>query len=184
VAPGPSPSVHLVCTLSSHFLLQHPYHGPMLISCSCSGTGVGFAGSISGVYCTYKAMLSAGDNNNTPPSSIPGPQTASPSTGMLASYTGLPIGNWQLQLKGICGSGSKVKITDAVVDGWVGEQGGQVTSRKLDSADSVSILLVCMNSNHSDIPGLLVYVCACVGAAIFWCGLVDSGRAVRPILRR
>jgi hypothetical protein len=71
---------------------------------------------------------------------VPPVQTASPSNGMLASFTGLEIGNWELQLKGTCINGSKIKITQAVVEGWVGVEGSAVTTRTLDDASPVSVI--------------------------------------------
>ena len=94
---------------------------------------------MSGVYCNYTATLSPGDNNPQSQSALPPAQTASPSTGMLASFTGLEIGNWDLQLKGTCIDGSKIKITQAVIEGWVGVEGSSVTTQKLDDTSTVRV---------------------------------------------
>lgn len=59
---------------------------------------------------------------------------------MLASFTGLPMGNWQLMLKGDCTNGSGIKVTDATVDGWVGVQGAEVKYTALDDMDPVSVV--------------------------------------------
>lgn len=101
------------------------------------GSGISFAGSMTGVYCNYTATLSPGDNNPQSLSAMPPAQTGSPSTGMLTSFTGLQIANWQLQLKGTCIDGSKIKVTQAVIEGWVGVEGSSVTSRTLDDTSSV-----------------------------------------------
>lgn len=64
---------------------------------------------------------------------------------MLASFTGLEMDNWQLQIKGECGSGSFVTVTQAIVDGWVGVQGGTVTSQVLDDTSPVRVLRRTLN---------------------------------------
>ncbi|CAG7852624.1 SubName: Full=Uncharacterized protein {ECO:0000313/EMBL:CCA75970.1} [Serendipita indica DSM 11827] len=95
------------------------------------GTGFSIAGSLQGVYCSYTAVLSAGAGNKHDTSSI-SPQTAPPATGMLAQFTGLENDNWVLKLRGDCSNGSFLKITQAVIDGWVGGDGGTVSNNTLD----------------------------------------------------
>jgi hypothetical protein len=105
-----------------------------------AGSGLGFAGNLQGVYCSYTATLTAGEGNTQDPSTFPAAQTGPPATGMLASFTGLEMDNWQLQIKGECDNGSFVTVTQAIVDGWVGVQGGTVTTQQLDDESPVGIL--------------------------------------------
>lgn len=60
---------------------------------------------------------------------------------MLASFTGLPMDNWDLQLKGNCDNGSMIKVTNAVIDGWVGFEGGSVSTRTLDDTSPVCTMI-------------------------------------------
>lgn len=102
-----------------------------------AGSGLGFAGSLQGVFCSYTATLSSGEGNQHDASTLPAVQTTPPITGMLASFTGLEIDNWILELRGECQSGSFITITKAVIDGWVGQQGETVTEQGLDNTSSV-----------------------------------------------
>jgi hypothetical protein len=106
-------------------------------ACDDVGSGIGFSGSLQGVYCSYTATLSPGEGNTASTLSTPAAQTSPPQTGLLASYTGLEVANWELELKGECGNGSMIRIGSAVVEGWVGAQGGTVSNRTLDDMSSV-----------------------------------------------
>jgi hypothetical protein len=107
-----------------------------------AGSGLSFAGSLQGVYCSYTATLTAGKGNNQDPSTFPARQTGPPATGMLASFTGLEIDNWELQIEGNCGSGSFVIISQAIVDGWVGVQ---ATNQTLGNTSPVRVLRQALN---------------------------------------
>jgi hypothetical protein len=62
---------------------------------------------------------------------------------MLASFTGLAIGNWEIVLTGNCSNGSGIKVTEAVVEGWVGVSGANVSVNNLDDTDPVRVHSFC-----------------------------------------
>ena len=66
-----------------------------------------------------------------------GPQTSAPATGLLAQFTGLENDNWVLTLRGDCANGSLLQVTRAILDGWVGVDGGTVSNNTLDDRSDV-----------------------------------------------
>lgn len=100
------------------------------------GTGFDISGNISGDACTYTAAILTGEGNSQT-SGIPANQTMPSQNGMLASFTGLEPGLWQLYFKASCEPGGLIKITQIQVDAWVGEAGRTVTNNRVDDNDTV-----------------------------------------------
>lgn len=102
------------------------------------GTGLGISGALSGDFCTYSASLERGEGNSQDISTLPGPQTTSPASGMLAQFTGLAIDNWEIKLEASCAAGaSALKVFGATAEGWIGNTGDNVSNSTVDDMSTV-----------------------------------------------